>query len=64
MSSFSNNLYVPWPSIFYALSRALNVTSLQFLKLPAFSCVRPQVSWLTVYNGAVLCVHAAPGGAH
>jgi hypothetical protein len=35
VSSFSANLYVPWPSIYYALANSLNVVSLQFLKLPA-----------------------------
>ena len=35
VSSFSANLYVPWPSIYYALANSLSVVSLQFLKLPA-----------------------------
>jgi hypothetical protein len=73
VSSFSSNLYVPWPSIYYALANSLNVVSLQvracilcinatrvltrhrpacvpsqFLKLPAVSCVQPEVSFLTV----------------
>jgi hypothetical protein len=32
VSSFSGNLYVPWPSLYYALANSLNVVSLQFLK--------------------------------
>jgi hypothetical protein len=47
VSSFSGNLYVPWPSIYYALANALSVVSLQFLQLPAISCVQPEVSFFT-----------------
>jgi hypothetical protein len=52
VSSFSSNLYVPWPSLYYALSNSLNVVSLQFLRLPAISCIQPEVSFLTVRNPA------------
>ena len=54
MSSFSSNLYVPWPSIYYALANSLNVVSLQFLKLPAISCVQPAVSFYTIFNGVTI----------
>jgi hypothetical protein len=54
VSSFSSNLYVPWPSIYYALANSLNVVSLQFLKLPAISCVQPAVSFFTIFNGVTI----------
>ena len=54
VSSFSNNLYVPWPNVYYALASSLNVVSLQFLKLPAISCIQPQVSFLTIFNGVTI----------
>ena len=54
VSSFSSTMYVPWPSIYYALASTLNVTSLQFLRLPAISCVQPGVSFLTVFNGVTI----------
>jgi hypothetical protein len=47
VSSFSSNLYVPWPSVYYSLANSLNVVSLQFLKLPTISCVQPEVSFYT-----------------
>ncbi len=42
MSSFSANLYVPWPEIYYSLANRLSVVSLQFLKLPTLACVQPE----------------------
>ena len=54
VSSFSSSLYVPWPSLYYALANSLNVVSLQFLKLPAISCIQPGVSFLTVFNGVTI----------
>ena len=54
VSSFSNSLYVPWPNVYYALASSLNVVSLQFLKLPAISCIQPQVSFLTIFNGVTI----------
>ena len=50
VSSFSSNLYVPWPNVYYALASSLNVVSLQFLNLPAVSCIKPEVSFLTIFN--------------
>ena len=47
-------MYVPWPSIYYALASTLNVASLQFLRLPSISCVQPDVSFLTVFNGVTI----------
>ncbi len=59
VTSFSSSLYVPWPSIYHSLSNSLNVVSLQFLKLPAFSCVQPEVSFYTVRARArtAACAH-------
>ena len=50
VSSFSNNLAVPWPSVYYSLASSLSVTSLQFLRLPQINCIQPQVSFFTVFN--------------
>jgi hypothetical protein len=54
VSSFSSTMYVPWPSVYYALASSLNVASLQFLNLPAISCISPGVSFLTVFNGVTI----------
>ncbi len=43
VSSFSSNLYVPWPSIYYALSSSLNVVSLQVRTLQMCCNVYPTV---------------------
>ena len=45
VSSFSSSLYVPWPTVYYALANKLSVVSLQFLKLPTLACVQPEVSF-------------------
>ena len=60
VSSFSSNLYVPWPSLYYSLAQSLNVVSLQFLKLPAVSCVQPEVSFFTSARAHGLRVCASP----
>jgi hypothetical protein len=54
ISSFSANLYVPWPSIYYALANALNVVSLDFLRLPDIACLDPGVSYYTIFNGVTI----------
>ncbi len=54
VSSFNNNLAVPWPSLYYALANALTVVSLQLLHLPNIACIQPEVSWYIVFNGVTL----------
>jgi hypothetical protein len=58
VSSFSGNLYVPWPSLYYALSNSLDVVSLQFLQLPSIACIQPDVSFLTVRTVLSCCAGA------
>ena len=70
VSSFSANLFVPWPSIYFALANALSVVSLQFLKLPDVACVQPDISFFTVFLGVdiatllfiVFCIGVYMGG--
>ncbi len=60
VSSFSQNLFVPWPAIYYNLASTLNVVSLKFLQIPALSCVQPAVGFYTARAERAL---ASPGSA-
>lgn len=54
VSSFNSSLAVPWPALYTHLASSLNVVSLQFLKLPAISCLQPQQSFLTTFTGVTV----------
>ena len=45
---------MPWPSIYYSLANALNVVSLDFLRLPDIACLDPGVSYYTIFNGVTI----------
>ena len=52
VSSFNNTLAVPWPAVYYAMTQALSVVSLQLLKLPTIACIQPEVSFFVIFDGA------------
>ena len=54
MSSFNNTLAVPWPAVYYSLTQALSVVSLQLLKLPTVACIQPEVSFYVVFDGTTV----------
>ena len=45
---------MPWPSIYYSLANALNVVSLDFLRLPNIACLDPGVSFYIIFNGVTI----------
>ena len=54
ISSFSGTLYVPWPTVYYHYASGVDVTRLEFLKMPKLACITPEVSFFKIFDATTI----------
>jgi hypothetical protein len=54
VTSFRNTLDVPWPRVYFAIMARVGVINRNFIRLPVAACLRPNMSYYSIFNGYTL----------